>query len=139
MQVKEAMHQNAEWVDPDTTVSELAETMRNLDIGALVVGKKDKFIGIVTDRDIVCRGVAEFESMELLTARDVMTEGITYCRETEPLIDAVKIMKERRIRRLPVLGDDERLVGMLTIGDVSAVASKQLVSEVVRVVASHHL
>ena len=139
MQVKEAMNQNAEWVAPDTPVPELAATMRDLDIGALVVGKNDKLVGMVTDRDIVCRGVAEFGSMDALKARDVMTEGITYCRETESLIDAVKIMEEKRIRRLPVIGDDERLVGMLTLGDVSAVASKQLVREVVRVVASHHV
>ena len=139
MQVKEAMHQNAEWVDPDTCVPVLAETMRSLDIGALVVKQNDKLIGMVTDRDIVCRGVAEFGFMDTLKARDVMTEGITYCRETEPLLDAVQTMEEKRIRRLPVLGDDERLVGILTLGDVSAVASKQLVSEVVRVVASHHV
>ncbi len=138
MKVKEAMHQNVEWVDPDTPIPKLAETMRDLDIGALVVGQNDKLLGIVTDRDIVCRGVAEFGSIDTLKARDVMTEGVAYCRETEPLFDAVKIMEKRRIRRLPVLGDDERVVGMLTLGDVSAVASKQLVSEVVRVVTSHH-
>ena len=61
MRVKEVMHQNAEWVDPDTCVPVLAETMRSLDIGALVVKQNDKLIGMVTDREIVYyRGVAEF-------------------------------------------------------------------------------
>lgn len=138
MQVKAAMHDNAEWVDADTPVSELAEKMRDIDIGALPVRRNDELIGIVTDRDIVCRGVAMFGSMETLKAQDVMSEGVIYCRESEPLIDAVHVMAEKRIRRLPVLSDGKQLVGMLSLGDVSAVASKQLVSDVVCAVAGHH-
>ncbi|MGB8757352.1 MAG: CBS domain-containing protein, partial [Pseudolabrys sp.] len=80
MKVKEAMHKGVEWVGPDTPVIELAKLMRRHDVGAIPIGENDQLIGIVTDRDIVCKGLAEerFDPAHA-TARDVMTPGIHCC------------------------------------------------------------
>ena len=119
MKVKDAMHKGAEWVQPDTPVSELAKRMREHDIGALPVGENDKLIGMVTDRDIVCRGLVNGKDVTKLTARDLMTDKIVWCRDDEDLDDAIRIMEAKRIRRLPVIDKNKRMVGMLSLGDVS--------------------
>jgi CBS domain-containing protein len=76
MKVKDVMHKGVDWVSPDTPVSELAKLMREHDIGAIPIGENDRLIGMVTDRDIVCKGLAEdsFDASNA-TARDVMTRG----------------------------------------------------------------
>jgi CBS domain-containing protein len=77
MKVKDAMHKGVDWVSPDTPVTELAKLMREHDIGAIPIGENDRLIGMVTDRDIVCKGLAQdnFDALRA-TARDVMTPGI---------------------------------------------------------------
>ena len=77
MKVKDAMHKGVDWVSPDTPLTELAKLMREHDIGAIPIGENDRLIGMVTDRDIVCKGLAEdsFDARRA-TARDVMTPGI---------------------------------------------------------------
>src|SRR5262245_22330558 len=91
MKVKEAMHKGVEWVGPDTPVSEIAKLMLKYDIGAIPIGENDRLIGMVTDRDIVCKGLAKdgFDA-EATTARDVMSSGIHCCREDDDLTKAVK-------------------------------------------------
>src|ERR1043166_2185864 len=77
MKVKEAMHKGVDWVGPDTPITELAKLMRDHDIGALPIGENDKLIGMVTDRDIICKGLANGKlDCRRATARDVMTSGI---------------------------------------------------------------
>lgn len=138
MQVKEAMHSGVEWVEPETAVSLVAQKMRDLDIGAIPVCKKDHLVGIITDRDIVCRAVAKGVSLSNLTAGDVMTEGVVYCRDTEDLQDAIHIMEDKQIRRMPAIDEDKRMVGMLSLGDVSHAVSQQLTGEVLKAVSDHH-
>ncbi len=138
MKVKDAMHKGVQWVDPETNVSELARTMREHDIGALPVGENDRLIGMVTDRDIVCRGFANGKNADALTARDVMSEGIIFCRDDEELDDAVHIMEQKQIRRLPVINDKKRMVGMLSLGDISHSSGRELSGEVLQAVSAHH-
>jgi CBS domain-containing protein len=69
MKVKEAMHKGVDWVDPDTPVTDLAKLMRQHDIGAIPIGENDRLIGMVTDRDIVCKGLAELRSPPRYSAR----------------------------------------------------------------------
>src|SRR5215831_12771600 len=90
MKVKDAMHKGVDWVGPDTPVIELAKLMREHDIGAVPIGENDQLIGMVTDRDIVCKGLAagEFDG-EITSARDIMTQGIHCCREDDDLAKAV--------------------------------------------------
>jgi CBS domain-containing protein len=139
MKVQIAMHKGVEWVGPDTPVAELAELMRKHDIGAIPIGENDQLIGMVTDRDIVCKGLAKdsFDARRA-TARDVMTSGIHCCREDDDLAKAVRHMEELKIRRLPVINKSMRMVGILSLGDVSHAAPGDLVSECVKSVSAHH-
>ena len=138
MKVKDAMHKGAEWVAPATSVCDIAKKMRDLDIGAIPVGDNDRLIGMVTDRDIACRGVANERDCAKLTASDVMSKGIIYCRDTEELEDALRIMEQKQVRRLPVINDQKRMVGMLSLGDISHAAAHELSGEVMAAVSAHH-
>jgi CBS domain-containing protein len=138
MKVKDAMHKGAEWVEPTTPVSEIAKLMQKLDVGAIPIGENDRLVGMVTDRDIACRGVADSKDCSTLTARDIMSKGIIYCSEAEDLADALRIMEQKKIRRLPVLNENKRMVGMLSLGDISHAASHELAGEVMAAVSAHH-
>jgi len=139
MKVKDAMHKGVDWVSPDTPVSELAKLMREHDIGAIPIGENDRLIGMVTDRDIVCKGLAQdgFDARRT-TARDVMTPGIHCCREDDDLTKAVRHMEELKVRRLPVINKSKRMIGILSLGDVSHSAPGALLSEWVKRVSAHH-
>jgi CBS domain-containing protein len=138
MQVKEAMHTGVECVEPDTPVSTIAKKMRDLDIGAIPVCEKDHLVGMITDRDITCRAVAKGTDLSKVTAGDVMTKGIIYCRDTEDLQDAIHIMEDKQIRRMPAIDENKRMVGMLSLGDISHAASQALTGEVLKAVSGHH-
>lgn len=139
MKVKDAMHKGADWVGPDTPVTEIAKLMREHDIGAIPIGENDRLIGMVTDRDIVCKGLAQggFDPSRA-TARDVMTEGIHCCREDDELAKAIRHMEQLKVRRLPVINKSRRMVGILGLGDISKSAPPDLLSDYVRSVSAHH-
>lgn len=94
---------------------------------------------MVTDRDLVCKGLAEenFGATQT-TARDVMTAGIHCCNEDDDLRHAVEHMEKLKIRRLPVINKSKRLTGMLSMGDISAVVSRDMVEEWAKTVSAHH-
>jgi CBS domain-containing protein len=139
MKVKEAMHRGVDWVGPDTPVTEVAKLMCEHDIGAIPIGENDQLIGMVTDRDIVCKGLAQ-DSFDVrrTTARDIMTSGIHCCREDDELAKAVRHMEQLQVRRLPVINRNKRMVGILSLGDVSNCAPGDLLSEYVKTVSAHH-
>lgn len=138
MKVRDAMHKGCEWVSPGTSLSEIARLMQANDIGAVPVGENDRLIGMVTDRDICCKGLANGFDISELTARDVMTEGIVWCSDGDDVEDAAELMEERQIRRLPVIDDNKRMVGMLSLGDLSHAASQEITAEVTKAVSAHH-
>jgi CBS domain-containing protein len=139
MKVREVMHKGVEWVAPDTPIAELARLMRTRDIGAVPIGENDRLIGMVTDRDIVCKGVArDGFDLQRTTARDVMTSGIHCCREDDDLAKAVKHMEGLNVRRLPVINKSKRMVGILSLGDISHSAPNDLLTECVKSVSAHH-
>jgi CBS domain-containing protein len=139
MKVKDAMHKGVDWVSPDTPIFEIANLMREHDVGAIPIGEDDRLVGMVTDRDIVCKGLARenFDSRRT-TARDVMTPKIHTCREDDDLAKAVRHMEELKIRRLPVIDKNKRMVGILALGDISRAAASDLLSECLRGVAAPH-
>lgn len=138
MKVKEMMHKGVQWVSPDTPVATLAKKMKQYDVGALPVGENDRLIGMVTDRDIAIRGVANGKDVSKLTARDVMTKGIIWCRAGSSAAEAARLMETKQIRRLPVMDENKRMVGMLSLGDISHAASQRTAAEVMRAVSAHH-
>ena len=139
MKVKDAMHRGVDWVSPDTPVTELAKLMCDHDVGAIPIGENDRLVGMVTDRDIVCKGLAHdtFDARRA-TARDVMTAEIHCCREDDDLAKAVRHMEELKVRRLPVINKNKRMIGILSLGDVSHSAPVDVLSECVKRVSAHH-
>ena len=139
MKVKDAMHKGVDWVGPETPVTELAKLMCEHDIGAIPIGENDRLIGMVTDRDIVCKGLAQADfNLSRVPARDVMTPGIHCCREDDDLAKAVRHMEGLKVRRLPVINKNKRMVGILSLGDVSHSAPGDLLSEWAKSVSAHH-
>ena len=138
MKVRDARHEGVTWVEPNAAIADLARMMRDEDIGSIPVGENDRLVGMVTDRDIVCKGLANGKDVSGLTARDVMSGPIVYCRADEEVDDAVRIMEEHEIRRLPVINENKRMVGILSMGDIADGASRDLTAEVTRAVADHH-
>jgi CBS domain-containing protein len=139
MKVKEVMHKGVDWVSPNTPVTELARLMREHDIGCIPIGEDDQLVGMVTDRDIVCKGLARngFDAARTM-ARDVMTEGIHCCREDDDLAKAMHHMEALKVRRLPVINKSKRMVGIISLGDISHATSGDMLTECVRSVAAHH-
>ena len=138
MKVKDAMHAGVTWVGPETSVFELARNMREHDIGSIPVGENDRLIGMVTDRDIATKAFADGKEPSEMTARDMMSGPILYCRADEDIDDAVRIMEDHQVRRLPVIDANKRMVGMLSLGDIAACTNRDLLGEVVEKVAEHH-
>lgn len=138
MNVDKIMHMPAEWVEASTTVAEAARRMKEADIGALPVGRDDKLIGMVTDRDLALRVLGEGRDPAATTVEDVMTPGIVWCRTNQTAEDAIYLMEQKKIRRLPVIDDKKRLVGMLSLGDVADALPQQLLGELVTALADHH-
>ena len=138
MKVRELMHKGVEIVAPDTPLAKLAKTMREKDIGAVPVATNGKLVGIVTDRDITVRAVANGKDLSRMTAEDVMTKGVVCCRDNDKLRDVIGMMEEKKIRRIPVTDENEHIVGMVSLGDISSGAPAKLSAEALHAVAAHH-
>src|SRR5262245_57190304 len=138
MKVRQAMHKGVTWVDPSKPVEQLARLMREHDIGAIPVGENDRLVGMVTDRDIVCRCIAAGLDPKSATARDVMTEGIVFCLDKQELEDAARIMEMKKVRRLPVIDGKRRMTGMLSLGDVYHAGPRYVGGEAMHGVSGHH-
>jgi CBS domain-containing protein len=119
MQIREVMSTDVELTNPDASLKEAAMAMRDGDFGALPVGENDRLVGMLTDRDMTVRAVAEGKDPNSTTVRDAMSKGIDYCFEDDPVEDAAKLMSTRQIRRLPVLNHDKRLVGIVALKDLA--------------------
>jgi CBS domain-containing protein len=139
MKVKEVMHHGATCVEPATPLHEVAKRMRDVDIGAIPVKEHGHLVGIVTDRDIVCRAIADSENPTKMTAKDVMSRDVMCCSEDDDIEIAIDVMETKQVRRLPVTDSHKVMIGMLSLGDISHKASKDKSAEVLRAVSGHHL
>lgn len=119
MKISEIMTTDVEVVSPEATIKDAAQRMVRLDVGALPVWDGERLVGMVTDRDLVVRAVAEGRDPETTTVGDCMSPKIVYCFEDQSLDEARHTMEEKKIRRLPVLNRDKHLVGILAIGDLA--------------------
>lgn len=131
MKVEAAMTRDVRLVKPDQTIREAAQLMADIDAGALPVTEDDRLVGMITDRDIAVRAVAQGKSPDT-RIRDVMSPGILYCFDDQQLEDVSRNMGKNQVRRLPVINRDKRLVGILSLGDL---ASKEDPSAVGRTVS----
>jgi CBS domain-containing protein len=138
MQIKDVMTPNVELAHPDMTIREAAAKMRELDTGFLPVALGDRLVGTLTDRDIAMRSTAEGQNPNAARVAEAMSNGLIYCYEDQNIEDAIALMGEKQIRRLPILSRDKRLVGILSLGDAAiAGADDRVVGEAVEQV-SHH-
>jgi CBS domain-containing protein len=119
MQIKTIMTPKPECVSPEISLQDAARKMRNLDVGPLPICDNDRLAGMITDRDIVVRAVAEGRNPQTTKVREVMTEEAVYCFEDQDIEDAARTMQERQIRRLLVLNRNKRLVGIVSLGDLA--------------------
>lgn len=119
MKVQDIMTRHVECVTPETSLRAAAQKMKELDVGPLPVCDNDRIAGVVTDRDIAIRGVAAGLDPETTTVREVMSSGAACCFEDDDIEEAEAIMQEKQIRRLMVLNRDNRLVGILSLGDLA--------------------
>lgn len=135
MLVRDAMTAHAEWISPNISLTEVARKMRDADIGCLPVGENDRLIGMITDRDLACRGCAEGADPNTTKARKVMTAGITWCFEDDDIRDATRRMAEKQVHHMPVMNKEKRMTGILSLSDLALRAPKDLFGEVTRLVA----
>jgi CBS domain-containing protein len=120
MQIKDVMSQNVELASPTQTIRQVALSMAKLDAGALPVAEKDHLVGMITDRDIAIRAVATGHGPNT-PVRDVMTKEVKYCFDDEDIEDVALNMGDIKVRRLPVLSREKRLVGIVALGDIARV------------------
>lgn len=118
MKVGECMTRDVRLTNPDETLREAARAMGDLDAGVLPVGENDRLVGMITDRDIAVRGVAEGKGPDA-RVREVMSQEIRYCFEGDDAEDVLENMGELQLRRMPVLNADKRMVGIISIGDLA--------------------
>jgi CBS domain-containing protein len=119
MKIHDIMTTEPSCINPELSVRDAARRMRDLDVGALPVCANDRLLGMITDRDLVVRALAEGRDPGSVIVRDTMSPGIVYCFDDEDVEIAARKMEDRQIRRLPVLNRDKRLVGIISIGDIA--------------------
>ncbi|HUW19163.1 MAG TPA: CBS domain-containing protein [Sedimentisphaerales bacterium] len=117
MQVTEIMTRGIEMIDADASLTEAAKKMRSLNVGALPVSKGDSLIGMITDRDITVRVIAEGRDPKTTHVRDAMTPEVCHCRDDEDVYEAARMMEERSIHRLLVLDRNDKPVGFVSLAD----------------------
>ena len=129
--VHEVMTGRPRAVTPETTVTEAAQLMRSDDIGSLPILDGEQLAGVVTDRDIVIRAIAEGKDPRGMPVREIASREIVKVHADEDLSSALQLMASQQVRRLPVVDDDGRLVGILAQADIAVEANEKAVGEMV--------
>ncbi len=119
MMIREVMTHNVEFVSPDETLQDAALKMKELGVGTLPVCAHAGVVGVLTDRDIAIRAVAEARSAQTTRVRDVMSGELICCYEDQEVEVAANLMRSKQIRRVLVLDRDKRLVGIVSLGDLA--------------------
>lgn len=119
MKVKEIMTASLETTRPEATLKEAATQMKENDIGSLPVMQNGKLIGMVTDRDLVIRGMAAGRDPGQTPVQEVMSADAICCSDEQDVKDAAKIMQDRQLRRLPVRNRENKPIGILSLGDLA--------------------
>ena len=119
MKIREIMSSHVQSISSSAMVSEAAERMKRFDVGSLPILEDNKIVGMLTDRDIVVRAVAAGLDPKMTVVKDVFSPEIMYCSEEDDIEAAAKIMEDSQVRRLVVLGDNQTVVGMVSLGDLA--------------------
>ncbi len=125
MRVSEAMSRDVRLASPDQTIRDVAKIMDDIDAGSVPVSENDRLVGMITDRDIAVRAVAAGKGPDT-PVREVMSQEVKYCYDDEDLDHVAKNMGDIRVRRLPVVNRDKRLVGIVSLGDLALKGEKSV-------------
>ena len=128
MRVSDAMTATVRIANPQQTIAQAAKMMAELDAGVLPVGDGDRLVGMLTDRDIAIRAVALGKGPDTLV-QEVMSQEVLYCFADQDLDDVVENMADTKVRRMPVLNRDKRMVGILSLGDIALVDDPDITGE----------
>ena len=132
MQIKDVMTSEVHLIDPGAKIVEAARAMRDEDIGALPVGEGDRLVGMVTDRDIVVRALAVGRQPDSTPVREAMSDRLLYCFDDQSTEEVAANMADNQVRRLPVLTREKRLVGIVSLGDLSSNGATREAGEALR-------
>jgi len=136
MKIKDIMTRNVEIVHPDDTLQHAAQKMRERDIGFLPVYEGDQLVGVVSDRDLVLRGLAEGMSAKDTLGRDMVTSPVFSCYEDDDVKEAAKIMEKNQIRRMVVRDrNDKKVIGIVSLGDLATNTDKKMSGDVLQSVS----
>jgi CBS domain-containing protein len=124
MRVNEIITRDPEVIRPDAVLLDAAQKMKSLDIGTLPVCEGDRLVGMISDRDITVRGVAQNHDPKTARVDEVMTPDVIYCFDDEDVKEVAKKMEEKQVRRLPVLNREKHLVGIVSLGDLAVRTGK---------------
>ena len=113
-------------VEPDEKVAQAAKVMEKENVGAVLILDEGKPRGIVTDRDIVVRCIAENIDVDDCTVENIMTETLETCRDTDGIYDVIQKMQDAKVRRIPIVDRTGRAIGVVSFGDILAVLGKEI-------------
>jgi CBS domain-containing protein len=119
MKLKEVMTKEVETIRPDANLQETAKLMKERDIGSLPVLDGDRLVGMITDRDLVIRSISENRDNRTAKVKDVMSTPIVYCFEDQDAEEVARIMEVKKLRRVVVLNKDKRMVGIVSLDNLS--------------------
>jgi CBS domain-containing protein len=119
MKLKDIMTPRVREIAPGTSLRDAARQMKELNVGVLPVCDGNRVVGVLTDRDVAIRAVAEGCDADSTCASDVMSPGVIYCYEDEDVKQAARIMEEKQIRRLLVMDRNQQTVGIVSLGDLA--------------------
>jgi len=117
--IADVMTRRPRTIHPNATVADAAALMRQLDVGSLPICDGSRLVGMVTDRDITVRSAADGRDPHLTPVRDIMSSGVAWATEGDPVEEAARIMREHQIRRLPIVDEQHSLVGIVSLGDLA--------------------
>ena len=140
MRVSEAMTREVRVATPGQSIRDVARIMAEIDAGSMPVGENDKLVGMITDRDIAIRGVAEGKGPDTPVREVMSTDQVLYCFEDDEIDKVAKNMADEQVRRLPVVNKDKRLVGIVSLGNIvqrEAKAASKAVKGVTKPGGSH--
>jgi CBS domain-containing protein len=135
MKIREIMTPDAQCVGPEETLVDAAALMRQLDVGVLPVCHEGDVIGMITDRDIAIRAVAEARPPTTTRVREIMSPGTVCVFEDQEVDEVIEVLERHQIRRAPVMTRERRLVGIVSLGDIAVDASAALSGEVLKSVS----
>lgn len=136
MNVTQIMATAVHMLNPGESLVTAARSMREADIGCVLVGSNGHLAGIVTDRDIVLRGIAKGNHASDMTVAEVMTRDPMFCSVDDTVLQAARIMKDNQVRRLPVLNAERTVVGIVSLGDICTHAPQNVAGELIETIST---